>query len=152
LLLLIAVLFAGCPSTPPPPQSAWGGVITIAQAEQMSAPALWEDGQRLTAAWIGADEGGVHHDARVVDAGGALTPGTILPLPPARPHRQTLLPAADGLLHLMWIDANPAGENRLYSALLTPDLRVERGPVELSSAPTYAYAALPAADGGLWTA
>ena len=152
-LLLISVLLAGCTSAPPPPPgSMWGDVLIIAQAEQGAAPALWDDGQQLTAAWVGADDAGIHHDARQISADGALVPSLILPLPPTRPHQQTLLPASDGQLHLTWIDANAAGENRLYSALLNRDLSIERGPVEVSSAPTYAHAVLPAAGGGLWAA
>lgn len=153
LRLLIIVLLAGCTSAPPSPSgSTWEVVLTIAQAEQGAAPALWDDGQQLTAAWVGADDAGIHHDARQIGAGHAFAPSLILPLPPTRPHQQTLLPAADGQLHLTWIDANAAGENRLYSALLNADLGIERGPVEVSSAPTYAHAVLPAAGGGLWAA
>lgn len=150
---LLAAL-AGCAPAPAQETSLWGRIDTLGETEQVHAPALWvqPDGG-LTAAWIGADERGVHQDARAVSSaviGDVIT----LPLPPVHPYAQTLLPARDGRLHLLWQDANPQGELRLYAALLSPDLTVERGPTAISDRLTLRYKAVPQAGGqilALWS-
>jgi hypothetical protein len=126
--------------------------VTLANAPQADAPTILPGANGLLAAWVGSDDAGVHHDAlRVID--GLLSPVTVLPLPPQRPRAQTLFPAPADAAHLLWLDsASTHAEPRLYAALLTPDLRVERGPTPVSDALALRYAALPATDGSVWAA
>ncbi len=150
-VLFFAALLAGCAplsTTANAPLSYWGRVITIAQAEQTSAPALSVADDRIAAAWIGADERGIHQDARLLSAN-ALSDPVVLPLPPAHPFEQQMHPAADDQHHLLWLDALETSENRLYAALLSPELRVTRGPTPVSDRETRRYSALPGGDGEL---
>lgn len=148
-LLMLLAGCAGTAATAATPVSAWGEIITFGQAEQGDAPALWASDAGVTAVWIGADDRGVHHDSRMVTAGG-LSDTVVLPLPPVRPDAQQLFPAADDHLHLLWLDANADGETRLYAALLSPQLAVIRGPTVVSDRRTLRFAAVPNADGSLW--
>jgi hypothetical protein len=152
VLGVLVTLVAACtPSVTPTPTplltSSWGRIIVIGQAEQSQAPALWLQSQRIVTIWVGADEAGVHHDARVLSQAGLLERVT-LPLPPVRPYAQRLIPAADNALHLLWLDAGETGETRLFSALLTPTLDVERGPTPVSDQRTLRYAAIATAHCG----
>ncbi len=101
--------------------------------------------------WIGSDAAGVHHDGRWL-RDGALGAVVTLPLPPVHPRAQTVFLATPRGSHLLWLDANADGEIRLFNALITPELTVERGPVDLSRTLALNYAALPEADGTLWVA
>jgi hypothetical protein len=129
--------------------SLWGEVITFGQTEQISAPALWATDQRVIAAWVGADDAGVHQDAAIIERNN-FSERFVLPLPPVHPFGQQILPADDGYTHLLWLDANPERENRLYAALITPTLQIERGPTLISSALTLHYAVVSDGSGGLW--
>jgi hypothetical protein len=150
VLLVVLMTLAACS----PPQadlqahSAWGQIYTITQAEQSSAPAIHVDASRVMAAWVGADDSGIHHDARVLLAGD-LSPVVVLPLPPANPYAQGLLPAGDDALHLLWLDSDTNQQPYLYSALISASVRVERGPIRLSDRPARRYQALAMGDGGL---
>ncbi len=120
----------------------------LGQAEQTNAPALWIGPDRIFAAWIGADGTGVHHDMRVVASN--MSPFSVLPLPPIHPYAQRLVPAQDGKVHLFWLDAGETDETRLFSALITPERTVERGPTPLSDRATIRHALVPNGDGSLW--
>ncbi len=149
--VFLAALSGACGTAAAEPStssSPWGPILILAQTEQTGAPALWVHNEQVTAAWVGADERGVHHDARVLSAA-ASTEATVLPLPPVHPYAQQLYPAADQHSHLLWLDAHENGENRLYSALLTPQLSVQRGPTLITDNETRRYAALPAGNGEL---
>lgn len=149
LLATSALLVYGCAAAAP--QSAWGEITLIAETRQSAAPALWfADGHALTA-WIGDDERGIHHDARWIEGIQTGEPVT-LPLPPVHPHAQLLLPGDGDKHHLLWLDGNELGETRLYSAILTGNLDVERGPTNVSNAETYNFAAAPGANGTIWAA
>lgn len=155
LVILLGLLVAGCQPDAPPalPRSSWGPVITLAQAEQSSAPALWPEQARTAALWIGADETSIFQYSRAVTAAGLTGPHP-LALVPAFPDGQYLLPASNGYYHLLWLDADHANHEagpRLWTALLTPDLRAERGAIQVSNQRTQHYAVAPAGDGGLWT-
>lgn len=126
-------------------------MLTIAHAPQTAPPALHYAPSGLTMFWIGSDAAGVHHDGRQLRDGALGAPVT-LPLPPVHPRAQTVFPAGPYGSHLLWLDADATGEIRLFNALITPELNVERGPVDLSRAPALNYAALPEADGALWVA
>ncbi|HYO88398.1 MAG TPA: hypothetical protein VER79_07100 [Candidatus Limnocylindrales bacterium] len=146
-LLLGALLCASCT-----PAGQANDPQLIAHALQLDAPALASSGAHTAFAWAGFDEADVHQSARLLAAGGLQNP-VILPLPPTHPFDQQLIAGADGALHLLWLDKAADGHgNRLYSALLGPDLSVQRGPVEVSSDATYRYAALTDGQGGVWAA
>lgn len=151
-LLLAACTSAETPTPTPAPPSAWGEIITLGAAEQSVAPAftLLDDGRLFS--WIGADETGIHQDARLLNRVGRLSERVVLPLPPLHPFAQELYPAAGGA-HFLWLDADPESIDsslRLFSALVNPLLSVERGPVRVSTQSTLHYAALPNVDGSLW--
>ena len=148
LFLLIGLIAcAACTATPPDTLS--NEVVTLAQTEQADAPALaWNGG--LIAAWIGSDARGVHQDARRLTSAG-MSATVTLPLPPTHPYGQGLFPGVDGNTHLLWLDADSDNVTNLYSALITPDLVVERGPIPISEGLALRYAASPDGSGGLWT-
>ncbi|MBI5669574.1 MAG: hypothetical protein HZC41_16350 [Chloroflexi bacterium] len=148
-LLLMLASCASAAATVTAPVSAWGQIITFGQAEQGDAPVLWASSAGVTAVWVGADERGVHHDSRNLTNSG-LSGTVVLPLPPVYPFGQQLFPAADDHLHLLWLDANAEGEPRLYTALLSPQLTVIRGPTVVSDRRTLRFAVVPNADGSLW--
>ncbi|HLV34386.1 MAG TPA: hypothetical protein VKY59_04690 [Spirillospora sp.] len=154
-LLCLIFALAGCAaaseSRQDSPASLWGAVRVISETEQSHAPALWvqPDGI-LTAAWVGADNRGVHHDARVI-SGSTMGDAVTLPLPPIHPYGQQLWPASGDHLHLLWLDAGADGQQRLFAAHLSPDLGVERGPVEVSDRQTLDYAAIAAGSGQVVT-
>jgi hypothetical protein len=151
LLALLALILAACsPVEASPSSSTWGAVITLGQAEQSDAPALWPTAERITAGWIGADETGVHQDVRIL-SNGNLSERVVLPLPPVHPYAQQFFPAGGENLFILWLDANPDPENRLYAAVINAKMAVERGPTLISDKLTLRYAAVSDGEGGLWT-
>ncbi|NWG16270.1 MAG: hypothetical protein HXY41_06505 [Chloroflexi bacterium] len=144
----LLALAAGCAAAAPEPAVGWPAV-TVGQAEQSAAPALWADAEGVMLAWVGADETGIHQDARTIIPGG-LTAAVVLPLPPTRPYGQQLSAAAGSDRHLLWLDADAEGQNRLYAAVITGALAVKRGPTPVSAQITRRYAILPNGDGTLW--
>lgn len=149
LALTLLFLSACAPNEPAAPASLWGPVIRFARAPQGDPPSLIVDPQKVTAGWIGADAAGIHQDVRQWQAG-QLSATVVLPLPPIRPFQQQLFPGSDGSFHILWLDANSDGENRLFAALITADLRVERGPTPVSERHTLRYTAVSDGGGGLW--
>ncbi|NWF70931.1 MAG: hypothetical protein HXY40_17740 [Chloroflexi bacterium] len=158
----VLVLLAGCAGGTPSdaPLSIWGPIVTLAAAAQGDGPALAAlTPGLLSAAWIGADADGIQPMMRQHSEAGLGAPVT-LRLSPVRPYGQRLLPAGGGNLHLLWLDADAqtqsdpfaANETRLFAALITPTLTLERGPTLVSSGQTWHYAAAAAGDGSLWLA
>ena len=147
LLVVGFLLVTGCVPKQQP-DSTWGPVFALAQAEQSHGPALWANTSHVTAAWVGADQTGVHQDVRML-AGNLLSETSALPLPPVHPYAQSLYPAAADSLHLLWLDAD-SGDTRLFAALVSPALTLESGPNTISGGETLNYAAVPAGDGSLW--
>ena len=148
LWLVSCALLAACNPTTGSRPSAWSAPQLIAPALQWNAPAAAASRDQVAFVWTGFDGQDVHQDARVLQ-GDSLKSPVILPLPPTHPLDQQLRAGAGGAFHLFWLDAAAAGEgNRLYSAFLRPDLAVERGPVELSAAPTYQFAVIADGSGG----
>ena len=148
LALLLLLFVAGCSAPQAAEESLWGPVLTLGQAEQAAGPTIWVQDTVVTAAWVGADERGVHQDARIA-AGTTMNDTITLPLPPVHPYDQMLLPALSDKHHLLWLDANPNGEQRLLAALLTDDLKIERGPTEISNLLTLRYSAVALGDGSI---
>ena len=159
-LLLLLLALTGCTSAAGDnnsrvSQSAWGPVITLAQAAQSDSPALWLDGATVHAAWTGHND---HPHALMWSdslAAASDQPPTAerLTLPVTFPHAWTALPAASQHTHLLWLDADPAdasGTRRLWLAVVTPDLLVERGPVALSDGAVGHYAASAGGDQSVW--
>jgi hypothetical protein len=146
-LTLLLILSACQAPTNRLDSTRWGPLLLLAEAEQADAPAIQvqPDGS-LTAAWIGTDAAGVHQDARTLRRDN-LSPVVVLPLPPRRPTAQALVPASGGSSHLIWLDADERGVSQVYTALLTPELRVERGPIAISDSPALRFVALPAPGG-----
>jgi hypothetical protein len=123
-------------------RSAWGPIRLIASADAIVAPAAALTDGTLRAAWVGADARGVHHDFAQPD-GTSVT----LPLPPRNPYGQVLLPSSSGYTHLLWLDVDARGQTALYTALISPDSSVERGPTEVSSAAVTSFSAVHTQDG-----
>jgi len=148
--MFLAFLTACIPLQAATPPSIWGEVITLGQTEQAAAPVLWAADQRLTAAWIGADRAGVHQDA-IIMRGNRSLERAVLPLPPVRPFAQQFILGTGNNTHLLWLDADTENENRLFAALITPTMQIERGPTLISNAMTLRYAAVSDGSGGIWT-
>lgn len=149
---LLVLLAAGCTNAGVSSNvkiSAWGAVIHLGQAEQRSAPELWATNERLTAVWVGADANGIYHNSRTLTDSG-LSSIAVLPLSPVHPYGQQLFPASGDNLHLLWLDTNAEGETRLYSAVISPELTLVRGPILVSDRRTLRYAAIPDRHGALW--
>ncbi len=145
IFISILVLFVGA-CTPSASPSFWEPIIILAETEQSHAPALWVQNNIRIAAWIGADEAGVHHDARLL-INNALGETVTLPLPPQQPYSQHLLPAANEKYHLLWLDTHHNDELRLFTALLNPDLSIARGPVTVSDHKTHRFTVMGLGDG-----
>ncbi|MEZ4668392.1 MAG: hypothetical protein R3E39_10795 [Anaerolineae bacterium] len=148
-VLLLSACQPTAPETPVLLDSAWGTVITVAQAEQADAPAIWPTSAGIVAAWVDTEA-----NEPPFQALRSLTPDRIgepvkLPLP-VRPSAQQLITAGGDNLHLFWLDANVDNETRLFTALIKPDLSRERESTILTEQSTRRYALLPAGDGGVW--
>jgi hypothetical protein len=157
IALPIILVFIGlCACTPPltetkpvSPASAWGPVLTLAKAEHSAAPAIAPLTSDTLTAWITYDRGGVRQQmGRIRD--GQVDSSADLILPPVHPFAQTLVPAVDDRVHLLWLDADKDGETRLYAAWINSALQMLRGPTLISNQRTTRYAALPSEASSLW--
>lgn len=151
-LIALFTFLPGCDQigTPPAaPASLWGGIFLLGKTEQTSAPPLLVASGNAAAFWVGADAAGVHQDMRIAQAGN-LSQVTVLPLPPQHPYGQQVAPAGDGNTHLLWLDAGADNLPRLFNAIITPAMTVERGPLEISDRRTLHYALLSDGTGGAW--
>jgi hypothetical protein len=159
LAIFMIYLLTGCNSnadsnTVSSAVSVWGKVLTLEESEQGDAPALWANSDAVFAAWIDSEDDAAFQYMRVVDSNG-VSAVTRLTLPPVFPFEQTLYPAAERHIHLLWLDApydDIAAGVRLWSAVITPDLLVELGRVEVSNQRAYHYTAIPSANQSLWVA
>jgi len=139
--------------------SAWGTVITLGEAEQQSAPALWVNRPHVISAWVAASDEGVRQYLRAYTPPDALSGLAFLPIPPVFPHQQTLIPAGDDdTAHLFWLDAaqrNIDNGLRLWGDIVTTDLARIRAEIPLSDDVTYHYDAIELPDGDaqiIWSA
>lgn len=141
---LLGALLVACTPPPPQPDTPWGAPRVIAEAPTADAPALLTTTQQTWLAWTQPLEGETRHMA----SDGQQK--RILALRAWYPMRYSLLPAANGHAHWLWIDRSAeADELRLQSALIGPDLVAQLGPIVHSTALTTSYAALPLGDGGV---
>lgn len=120
----------------------------MGESEQSDAPGILAQSDQIAAVWIGADARGVHQDARALRSDG-LSEIVTLPLPPVRPRAQQIVAGSGGQFHLFWLDA-VADETRLFAALVTRALELERGPTLVSDEHTLRYTALANGDGSVW--
>jgi hypothetical protein len=146
-MLISGMLLAACAPAASSEGGAWGSPLMVGYAEQSDAPAMLVRDSGVSLAWIGADDSGVHQDAVSMGAGG-LSARVVLPLPPKRPYEQRLFPAGDQQ-YLLWLDADDQGQNQLFSAFITQDWQIQRGPSRVTDVRTLRYDAIPA-DSGLW--
>lgn len=154
-LLFLAMFFlAACQSTEitpstatalPDPDSLWGGIWTIAQAEQAHAPALALNRDSIGMSWAGLDEAGLRLYFRQMGPEG-LSDTITLPVPSPQARAVSLFPAFAGRYHLLWLDRHSSGQSRLFNILLNNVQRVETGSDSAALRPTNEYAALPLAD------
>lgn len=147
----IGLLLMGCqPATlaTTPPASAWGAVITLDQAEQMSAPVLRPLDDRVLAAWIANDVNGSYQTVASVTSAG-MTQRVRLPLP-VYPYAQQMVAAAGDNTLLAWLDANVDGETRLWATLFTPELELEREWIPISDEAARRYTLVSADEGATW--
>ncbi len=154
VLSLLSLIAACAPVTPTPtstPLSPWSDPVTLGRAQQGDPPVIWPQFGGIAASWASADEAGVHENA-IRFSNGVLSAVTVLPLPPRHPYALSGAPASNGDLHLLWLDADTSGETHLFSALLSSQLTVERGPTPISERAALRYAVIPAENGSVWTA
>ena len=162
---IVLVIFSACapvePITPTPEAteacpitSAWGDVITLARAGLANPPALAISADTITLAYVTSDQNGARQVIRRLNTG-VLSDPTTLTLPPIQPRGQSLFPASNGSVYLLWIDLDEfTRQPRLFSALITPSNEIARGPIPVSrdNERVYDYSAALAADGSLWVA
>jgi hypothetical protein len=131
--------------------SLWGGIFIVGQAEQGDAPAMALTDAGIAFAWVGADDTGVHQDARIFD-GTNGSEHVVLPLPPVHPYNQQIVIAGLGGIHFLWLDAEDtsASDSRLFSAFINRRLQNELGPIRVSDRATLRYDYVSNADGSLW--
>lgn len=152
LLLLMLGMISACATetaTPEPAGTAWGAAIQIGRAEQINAPALAVNDKTLAAAWIAADDTGIHQDMFTLQTGNQIRT-VVLPLPPINPYDQQIASAADNGYHLFWLDQTLENTTRLHAALVSESLEVIRGPVVISDESARRYTLLPNSDGSVW--
>lgn len=147
--MLLLLLTACTPKATELSRSTWGILYPLGSAEQIEAPAFWASRSAIDAVWVNADSAGIHQDIRGI-FNRNLSPTVVLPLPPQQPFDQQMAPAASGL-HLLWLDqAVEAQQTRLYSAVITDEHRVLRGPTPISTHETLRYTVIPQGSGSLW--
>jgi hypothetical protein len=146
-VFISGLLLAACAPARATEDGAWGAPLTVGYAEQSAAPAMLVTNGGVSLAWIGSDDSGVHQDAVSMNATG-LSARVVLPLPPKRPYGQRLFPAGDQR-YLLWLDTDDQGQNQLFSAFITQDWQIQRGPSRVTDTRTVHYDALPV-DSGLW--
>lgn len=145
-LLIVSACQTQAVAPTPHPRSLWGAVQTIAYTEQGHAPAITRLDGRLFAAWTGADD----IEARQIMRRLPGSEATILALPVRAPLNQSLFPAADNMMHLLWQDQDASsGALRLFAATVKPGLVAELGPNPVSDQRTGQYAAFLNGDASL---
>lgn len=150
--LWLVILAACTPTTAPDSltqNSTWGDIIHLADTPQLHAPTVNAQPRRTVAAWIGADDSGVHHDTRAL-TDGRITPPIVLPLPPRAPRDSRLWASVGSNLHLLWMDNAPDGTPNLYTAIVNESLGISRGPLSVSNGAARCFDAFRERNGGLW--
>jgi len=162
--VIITLLLTACMSaaTPTPmmtleatptcrPSSAWSELFTLANAGLANPPALAIVPEQVTFVYVTSDQNGARQVMRRL-RDGQFTEST-LTLPPIHPRAQSVFPAANGNVYVLWIDLDEiTGQPTLFAALVLPTDEIARGPLPISrdNERVYDYAAALAADGTLW--
>lgn len=162
LLILVLVACGSSSSetttaTPSPPSSRWGGIITIAQAEQSNAPAILPLNDAVITAWITRTEDTIIQQlAQVSLDDNAFDENPLESYPQpfvlVYPHAQTLMPSTPNVNQLLWLDAqhdNLAEGKRLWVAPINDDLFSERLQTMVSDIRVNDYASLTNPNGSL---
>lgn len=134
----------------PVPQTLWGAIYPIAQAEYAPAPGIISNSDSALLAWVDADNERVYHALRQWRHG--VFAEVVIPVVPAQnPFEQSLYAAGSGGYHLLWMDKDPeTDELRLFSAYINRDLIAEIAPSAISDKQTTHYTAIPDSDESLW--
>lgn len=131
LLLYCMMALAACApvdQTAVAPQTLWGQAQIIDDVTSTHTAALTANNQRVLLAYSSVEE----DDSRHLAATDTLSP-RILALKAFYPFDHMLLPAANDLTHLLWIDRSAENDTlHLQSATVKPDLVAELGPINLS--------------------
>src|SRR5262249_38149861 len=121
-------------------------VLEIAEAAPHDQPALWSNGEKTLIAWPGEPAA---PGIRLVDV---QEPGKVQVLPLGRiPWQLSLLTAADGYLHILWLDQTIPGETHLVGAVIDTYGGVTRAPGIISTRSTAQYTAIAQQSGDLLT-
>lgn len=129
------------------PNSAWGNVQLVAQAETLEAPAFLSlpDGS-MVFSWTGAQE----NEARLYSRG-VMGNGQIMAFKAYFPFEQDLINYPDGILTL-WLDRTDEQENlRLRMGLFSSDGIAKLGPANVSDLRTQRYSAQKLPEDYLYT-
>lgn len=142
IFLLVACGTEAPPNTPTPenqplPDSAWGDVLLVAQAEQLQAPSFVPLNNGLFFAWTGSQEG----EARLFSRG--INDRTqIMALKAFHPSQQNLY-AGNGEVMMLWLDRNfNTTDMRLQAARLSQNGIAEVGIITISDIATRHYSAI----------
>jgi hypothetical protein len=148
-LVAIVFMLTACAPTLQVPHSPWHVLQEVAEAAPHDQPALWSDGEKTLIAWPGEPAA---PGIRLADL---QKPGEAKVLPLGRvPWQVSLLPAADGYLHILWLDQTLPGETHLVGALIDTYGGVIRSPGIISNRPTAQYTSVSQPSGDvltLWT-
>ncbi|MFN8527010.1 MAG: hypothetical protein U0670_00155 [Anaerolineae bacterium] len=161
ILWLCTAILTACAGSPTAtitptctPESAWGGVITLANAGLTAPPALAVHANFMSLAYVTSDQTGARQVMRRwID--GHLTDPVTLTLPPIQPRDQLTFPALDNNVFVVWIDLDEVTHvPAVFSALVTPTTEILRGPLRLSAENEQVYdlSAALMSDGSLWVA
>lgn len=137
-LLLLALLLTGCAERTYGYKSVaeWsrGRVLGVSSQAEPVALGVAPDGQRIALAWVANSSGNkeVLHLA-VLDGKGEVLVDRELPVVVNQPSHLRLALAADGTLHLAWLD-EVEDASRLYYGQFSPDGQVRVSPEVLSEA------------------
>lgn len=145
ILLGFLLICAACqPGVPwPSTAPAWQDAIPVAHATSIEPPAIGiRNGNGWLVAWA---------DATSIQTLALSTTGTTAPpqtiYSGQSPWEPVLIPAADGEWHLLWRDVDTYATPHLFSALLSTEGELLRGPIKMPSDGISAFAAAPG-DGG----
>ena len=124
----------------------WRIMTNVAETAPHDKPALWTDGTHTLLAWPGEPASPSIRLANVDSPGRSrsLTLGRI-------PRDVSLFTAADGLLHLMWLDQTLPGQTQLVGALIDTEGNTQRIPGVISNRPAVHYAGISTPDHGVLT-
>ncbi len=137
---------------PKRPISRWGEILTLAEAMQADGPQLLKTGEQVYAVWGQAKERNVYHRMRLIYSD-ELGPWAQLPIPSVYPIDHLLVPSVQEHIHLLWLDVpydDLEARMRLWSAVITPELLLERGPIRVTREPVFQFTALANGDGSVW--